>query len=320
MALNPDIEALLEMVRDGQRNGKRRPLHLLTPEQARADFDMSSVALDEPPCDVESVQDLRIPVRGGAVVAARLYNAGTSDGPRPLLVYFHGGGYMVGGLDSHDSLCRALAAQTPCAVLSVAYRLAPEHRFPVAVEDAEDTLHWLREHGATHGLDVRRLALGGDSAGATLATVLATLARDNPSWLPAAPRMQVLIYPGVAARQDTDSHARYGQGYLLEGETIQWFYEQYLRGPDDRDDWRFAPLLTRELSGVAPALMILAECDPLVDEGRQYAERLDDAGVPVTLCVYPGMIHEFLRMGNMVAEAGEARTRIAQALARAMRD
>jgi len=224
----------------------------------------------------------------------------------------HGGGFVVGSLDSHQPLCRGLAADSGAAVLSIAYRLAPEHRFPTAFEDAADALAWIGVEGREAGLDAQRVAIGGDSAGGTLAAALAIEARANPG-LP-QPRLQVLAYPGLSPRQVSGSYDRYGSGFLLERDTVDWFFGQYLRDESDRRDWRFAPLAAPDLSGVAPALIVLAEYDPLVDEGREYAASLEAAGVAVDLQVYPGMIHEFLRMGNVVAEALHARRAIGQAL------
>ncbi|CAM2952304.1 alpha/beta hydrolase [Cupriavidus taiwanensis] len=317
MALHPDLEALLDMVEIATATGKRPVIHQLTPAQARREFDDASAALDLPPEPLARVEALLLPTRDGQRLDARLYAPRAhGDGPAlPVLLHFHSGGFTVGSLDSHAALCSSLAQRAPCAVLSVAYRLAPEHRFPTAAHDAIDALAWLGSHADTLGLDPARIAVGGDSAGGTLAAVLALAARDNPA-LP-QPCLQVLCYAGLGGRTDTDSHRRYGQGYLLDTETIEWFYHQYLRDADDRGDWRFAPLLAPDHRGVAPALLVLAECDPLRDEGHAYARKLADAGVPVTVREYAGMVHEFLRMGNIVADAAQAHEDIADALAQA---
>jgi acetyl esterase len=201
-----------------------------------------------------------------------------------------------------------------CAVLSVDYRLAPEHRFPTAVDDAFDAVRWLYEHAAAYGIDVSRIALGGDSAGGTLATVCAVLARD--AGLPVA--LQLLIYPGTTSHQQTDSHARLADGYLLPATTIQWFFAQYLRDANDRCDWRFAPLDgTRGapgFGGIAPAWIATAEYDPLSDEGAAYADKLRAAGNIVMLKRYDGMIHEFFKMGGYVPEVAQAHADAAAAL------
>lgn len=317
MPLHPDIAAFLELVEAGIASG-RRPMHELPPPAARADYDQSSQLIDSAGEDVHRVEAVMPPCRDGQHVSGRLYvPAGShpSDrGPRPALLYFHGGGYCVGGLDSHDSLCRALANRTPCLVLAVDYRLAPEHKFPTAVHDAEDSYDWLLEHAAALGIDPQRIAIGGDSAGGTLATALTLALRDAGRPQPAA---QVLLYPCTSARQNTASHRRYAQGYLLEGVTLQWMFGNYLRSDADRNDWRFAPLEAANLSGLAPAYIALAEYDPLVDEGVAYAGKLQAAGVPTRVNIYQGMIHDFARLGNIVAQAEHARDDIAHALAEA---
>lgn len=319
MNLDPDIAALLEMVQAGTESGARIPFPQLTAAQARADFDASSPLLDVNPPALAYERHLSLPTRDGAAIEARLYaqEEPNSHNPAPVLLYMHGGGFVVGSLDSHQPLCRGLAEDSGAAVLSVGYRLAPEHKFPTAFEDAVDALAWIGRDGRAVGLDAGRVAVGGDSAGGTLAAGLAIEAKANRN-LP-QPLLQVLAYPGLSPWQTSASYERYGSGYLLERSTVDWFFRQYLRDNSDRDDWRFAPLAAPDLSGLSPALIVLAECDPLVDEGRDYAAKLRAAGVPVDLQIYPGMIHEFLRMGNVVADALQARAAIGQTLARAFR-
>jgi len=319
LSLDPDIAALLEMVQAGTESGARIPFPQLTAMQARADFDASSPLLDVDPPALACERRLSLPTRDGAMIEARLYARETPSGrnPVPVLLYMHGGGFVVGSLDSHQPLCRGLVEDSGAAVLSIGYRLAPEHKFPAAFEDAADALAWIGREGHAIGLDTRRVAVGGDSAGGTLAAALAIEAKTNAS-LP-QPVLQVLAYPGLSSRQTSASYERYGSGHLLERGTVDWFFRQYLRDDSDRDDWRFAPLAAGDLSGLAPAFIVLAEFDPLVDEGRDYAARLSAAGVPVDVRVYSGMIHEFLRMGNVVADALQARAAIGQALADAFR-
>jgi acetyl esterase len=198
-------------------------------------------------------------------------------------------------------------------VLSVGYRLAPEHRFPTAVHDAWDAVRWLAREGQGLGLDTRRMALGGDSAGGTLATVCASLARDAGIEI----ALQLLFYPGCAGRPQAPSHRRYGEGLVLEQAHIEYFFGQYVDDAD-RDDWRFAPLNTPDLEGIAPAWFGLAECDPLVDDGLHYADKLRAAGVAVDLEIYRGVTHEFIKMGRALAEARQAHADAAAALRRAM--
>lgn len=297
----------MRSVLQGMARARHVPLYRLSPQQARAAYEAGAGVLEPPRPELPRVKDLRIPTRDGQAIAARLY--APSQDRLPVLVYFHGGGFTIGSIASHDTLCRTLASLSGCAVVSVGYRLAPEHRFPVAMEDAWDALQWVAAQGAALGLDTGRLAVGGDSAGGTLATVAATLARDAA--LPLA--LQLLFYPGCAARQEARSHRRYHQGLILEQAHIEYFFGQYL-AEAERDDWRFAPLNTPELEGVAPAWFGLAECDPLVDDAVHYADKLRAAGVAVALEIYRGVTHEFIKMGRALPEARQAHADAAAAL------
>jgi len=312
MPLHPDLEAFLELAAIAEEDG-RLPMCDLSPTQARASYDQSTLALDGFGPDLP-VEDIAFSARDGAMLRARLYRGATTGRLLPTLLYFHGGGYVVGGLDSHDALCRTLAQRTPCAVLAVDYRLAPEHKFPTAFHDAEDAALWLTAHGGLHGLDSARVVLGGDSVGGTLATALTLAARHagRPQ-----PLLQLLLYPCTSIWQDSASHQRYAQGHLLEQRTLQWMFNHYLRSDDDRHDWRFAPLAAQDLSGLAPAHIVLAEYDPLVDEGKAYAQRLEAAGVRTRLDVHEGMVHDFARLSQVVEEADVLRSSLAGALAEA---
>ena len=290
------------------------PLYTLTPAQARVAFEAGSAALEIPKAELPRVQDLRIPARDGAPLPARLYAPATRAG-LPLLLYLHGGGFTVGSLQTHDALCRELARLAGCMVVSLDYRLAPEHKFPIASNDAWDALAWLAAHAADLGADPARLAVGGDSAGGTLAAVNAILARD--ARLPLA--LQLLIYPGTAAHADTASHARYAQGPVLDAPAIAWFFDNYVNSRAEREDWRFAPLRAPDVSGIAPAWIGLAECDPLHDEGVQYADKLRAAGVNVELKTYRGVTHAFLQMGRVLPEARQIQQDAARALRTAFR-
>lgn len=288
----------------------RAPLHTLTPAQARAAYEAGAGMLEVPRAELARVQDFTITVRDGAALRARLYASGTQPG-LPALLYLHGGGFTVGSIATHDILCRELARLSGCAVVALDYRLAPEHRFPTAHDDAWDALQWLAAHGkAQLQLDATRLAVGGDSAGGTLAAACALQARDAALAL----RLQLLFYPGTTAHQDTESHARYAHGPVLDKAAIDWMFAQYIPDRAQREDWRFAPLLADDLEGVAPAWLGLAECDPLVDEGVAYGDRLRMAGVPVDLEIYRGVTHEFIKMGRAIAQARQAHHDAAAAL------
>ncbi len=310
--LTPSMRGLLDRI---ERAG-HPPLHALPPAQAREAYLAGAPVLDISPQPLARVQDLRIPARDGATLSARLF-APSAKAPLPVLLFFHGGGFTVGSVASHEPLCRRLAHLADCAVLSLDYRLAPEWKFPTAVDDAWDALAWLRANAAQLGLDGRRIAVGGDSAGGTLATVTAIAARDA-KW-PLA--LQLLFYPGCAGHQDTASHQAFARGFLLEEPHITYFFNHYVRSAADRDDWRFAPLdgvddsgHERELDGLAPAWLGLAECDPLVDEGVMYADRLRHAGVPVALEIYAGVVHGFIQFGRTIAQAATAHEDAARAL------
>lgn len=290
----------------------RPPMHTLSVGAARTFYALGAEILDLPRAPLPRVEPLSIAARDGTPLAARLYAPSLASG-LPLLLFLHGGGFTIGQLDTHDSLCRQLALHGGAAVVSLAYRLAPEHRFPVAVDDGWDALAWLHGAGAAAlGLDARRIAVGGDSAGGTLAAVLALMARD--AGLPLA--LQLLFYPGTMARQDSDSHRRHADGPLLDLATIDWFYGHYI-APSQRRDWRFAPLEAAAHAGVAPAWIGLAECDPLLDEGLAYGDALRAAGVPVQLEVWRGVVHDFIKMGRAIPEAVDAHAKAGRALAEA---
>ena len=299
-------------VLDRIRRAKARPFHEMDVAEARLAYIERSEVLELPRAPLPRVEDLHLAGKGGASLPARLYAPrGRGEGPPPAtLLYLHGGGFVIGGVQTHDSLCRQLALAGDCAVLSLEYRLAPEHPFPTAVDDAWAVLRHLAAGGAAAlGLDSHRLAVAGDSAGGTLSAVCAILARDAGLRL----ALQVLVTPGTAARPDTVSHRMFGQGFLLEAVGIAWFFDHYLP-LEQRHDWRFAPLEAGDLDGVAPALVVIAECDPLADEGLAYADRLRAAGVPVALELYRGLTHDFIKMGRAIPEAREAQQRIGEAL------
>lgn len=303
MPLDPDLEGFLELAEMGRLSGKSQPMHQLTPQAARAEFDLTSQILDPSPPGAISVNALQIPTRDGQQLSARLYRkTGTEQEVQPVILYFHGGGYVVGSLDSHDSICRRLAASGRHAVLAPAYRLAPEYPFPTAVHDAVDSANWLARHGAELQLDPLQVTLAGDSAGATLATVLAISAVQQPEVLELKPQAQLLFYPVADTRRTRPSHQRYAEGYLLESETLQWFYRHYTPDVEQRSDWRTSPLLTQGLTALAPAYISLAEYDPLYDEGLEYADLLKSTGTRVTLLTQKGLTHDFLRMSGITAD------------------
>jgi acetyl esterase len=306
--LDPQARAVLERV----ARADLPPYPQLGAHGARQLYRETRGALAAPPPEVESVEDLLAPGPAGDI-RVRLYRPrGAADaGPLPALVYFHGGGWTIGDLDTHDVVCRELADLARCAIASVDYRLAPEHKFPAAVDDAVAATRWVAREAGRLGIDARRIAVGGDSAGGNLAAVVALVARDEGG-PPLA--MQTLIYPATDMAADTASHLRYAEGLLLTRDSIVWFKENYLRDAADEADWRASPLKAPDLARLPPAYVITAGFDPLVDEGRAYADRLQTAGVPVTYECFEGMIHGFVTMGGAIAAAHHALARCAQGL------
>lgn len=306
--LTPKMASVVErMARAGHPS-----MATLTAAEAKAAYEKGAGVLEVPKPALARIEDFTIAARDGFALPARLY--APSDAVLPVLVYFHGGGFTVGSIATHDTLCRVLASRSGCAVISIDYRLAPEHKFPTASDDAWDAVQFVASQAASLGLDGHRLALGGDSAGGTLAAVCALMARDAGIRI----ALQMLFYPGTTAHQDTASHERFACGPLLDEALISWFFGQYVRSPADRDDWRFAPLNAEDVDDVAPAWIGLAEADPLVDEGIAYADKLRAAGVPVDLEIYRGVIHEFVKMGRAVPEALQAHADAANALKEAL--
>ena len=303
--LHPEVRALLEMM-DAQGGA---PLESLDPVQARADRQEGMKMLGGAPVVIGRVEDLSIPGPGGDL-PVRLY-ASEHGGVRPALVYFHGGGWVFGNLDTHDSVCRAIAKESGAVVISVDYRLSPEHKFPAAADDAYAATRWVAANAQRLGIDASRIAVGGDSAGGNLATVVAMRCRDA-----GGPKLalQVLIYPVTDLSSfETASHVELAEGYFLTRGAMQWFTGHYLASADQSRHPEVSPLHAPNLKGLPPALVITAEFDPLRDEGEAYAKRLAQAGVPVTSTRYPGMIHGFVSMHGVVSGGRQAIQDVAKA-------
>jgi acetyl esterase len=305
LKLDPQARAVIERL----AASGAPPLHTLMPDEARRAYRASRAALAGAPARVEEIRELPIPGPAGPL-RARLYRPGGA-GALPGLVYFHGGGFTYGDLDTHDVVCRGIAQGTPCAVVSVDYRLAPEHRFPAAVEDAFAATAWIAANGAALGIDPARLVVAGDSAGGNLAAVTALMARDAGG---PALSMQVLVYPTTDFAEESESIARFAEGYLLTRESIRWVKRTYLGEESAALDWRASPLRAGDFSRLPSAYIITAGFDPLRDEGRAYAERLAGGGTPVTHECFEGQVHGFLLMGADIAAAGHAIQRIGQML------
>jgi len=307
--LHPQARALLDLM---EQRGVP-PTHTLTPAEARSFYrDRRSVTQPEPP-PIAQVQALQAEGPLGPI-PLRLYRPVEGGAPLPVLVYYHGGGWVIGDLDTHDTLCRQLALDAGCAVVAVDYRLAPEHRFPAAVDDCIAATAWVRREAARLGLDASRLAVGGDSAGGNLAAAVCIAARDAGE---PAPVFQLLIYPATDMRRLAPSHASNGQGYLLTSDSIAYYHDHYIAEPAQDLDWRASPLLCEDLAGLPPALVLTAGFDPLRDEGLQYADRLDQAGNRCSYVCFERQIHGFVPMGRVLDEANVAVALCAAELRRA---
>ena len=309
--LHPQARALLALIEERDVP----PTHTVAPQVARDAYRDRRHFLQPDPPAVALAQDLRTDAAHGAVPLRHYRPAGAADGAvLPALVYFHGGGWTIGDLDTHDVLCRELANGAGCAVLAVDYRRGPEHRFPAAVDDSIAATRWVHANAAALGVDPARLAVGGDSAGGNLAAVVALAARDAGG-PPIA--FQLLIYPATDMRAGAPSHQTNGDGYLLTRDTITYFHDHYI---DDRRhdlDWRASPLLAENLAGLPPAFVLTAGYDPLRDEGLAYSQRLSEAGNRVTHVCFERQIHGFITMGRVIDEANAAVAMCAGEVARA---
>lgn len=251
--------------------------------------------------DIASVRELEIPGSGGPL-QARLYKSEDSS-PTPTVVYFHGGGWVAGSIDNHDGFCRHLAKRSGCAVLNAEYRLAPEHRFPAAVDDAVAVVRWATAHGRSLGIDGTRLAVAGDSAGGNLAAVVPLVLRDEDGPSLAA---QILLFPITDHEFDSESMLASGEGFFLTRERMRWYWSQYLDDERSGDDWRASPLRAPDLSRLPPATIVVAEHDPLRTQAEQYAERLVAAGVEAEVHCFDGMIHSFANLRQTIDRAEDA--------------
>ncbi|RED23001.1 acetyl esterase [Rhodopseudomonas thermotolerans] len=296
--LDPDAAAVYRAFQDAGRPA----YETLTADEARAYYSAARLVSNPEARELASVQELAIPGPAGDI-SARIYTPKAlrqDNGLAPALVFFHGGGWVIGDLDTHDVVCRAIADDGQLVVISIDYRLAPEHKFPAAVDDAIAATGWIASHAKKLGIDPERLCVGGDSAGGNLSAVVALHARDHGGPLLAG---QVLIYPATDFSMRHASHSEPETSVLLTHSVIRWFRDHYLSGAQDADDWRASPARAETLAGLPPAFVVTAGADPLRDEGDEYARRLADAGVPVVHRTYPGQFHGFFTMGKLLPQA-----------------
>jgi acetyl esterase len=314
MAMDAGAQRVLDLIREAGRP----PYETLQPSEARALYRKARALLQPDPPAVALVRELAVAAPHG-MIPLRLYRGAgtTSDQKLPTLMFFHGGGWVIGDLDTHDGVCRHLANAAGCAVVAVDYRLAPEHKFPAAVEDCMRATDWIAANAAQLGLDATRLAVGGDSAGGNLSAVVCLTARDRAAHDRAAPRLcyQLLIYPAVDMAMTHESHRRFTEGLPLTHATAAWFRDLYLRSVADQADWRASPLRAPDLRNLPPAFVLTVGFDPLCSEGEQYSEFLQSAGVAVTYRHLPGQIHGFITMGRVIGAATGALDEAGAALA-----
>jgi acetyl esterase len=308
MTLDPQVKALL----DGMAAAGGTPMSEMSAAEARAMYLQLKDPLDVP---IGKVEDQSVPGPGGDV-PVRLYTpVASGGGSLPALVFFHGGGWVIGDLDTHDALCRTLANESGCKVVAVDYRLAPEHNCPAAVDDCYAAVEWVEKNGSSLGIDVNGIGVAGDSAGGNLAAVVCQLAkaRKGPSI-----HHQLLIYPVTDTKTDTATYQSFGEGFFLEKATMEWFIDLYAGSDFDRTDPLIAPLREGDLSGLPPAYVITAGHDVLKAEGAAYADALKSAGVEVTYIDYPGMIHGFFNLQGMVDASRPAVAAAAVAVGKAL--
>ncbi len=308
MPIDPQVRAFL----DQQAEFGAPPLHTLSPDEARKAAAMGDPDSFGPAVHMRETCDRAVPGPGGEV-PVRIY-VPEEEGSLPVFVYYHGGGWVLGSVATHDRTCRQVAAAAGAMVVSVDYRLAPEHKYPAAVDDAYAAAGWVFENAESLGADPRRVAVGGDSAGGNLAAAVCLMARDRGTF---RPTLQVLIYPIVDHAMNTPSYRENAEGPLLTRATMEWFWECYLARPDVGARAYASPLRAEDLSGLPAAVVITARYDPLRDEGEAYAARLREAGVPVQLTRYDGMIHAFFRRPTLFDKARAAQQEVAAAMRRA---
>ena len=310
MALDPQAKALLDML---VAAGGPPIEEMEVPAVRQMYLDMRPPTIG---AAVARVEDRRIPIDDGATIGARVYTPEGGDGPFPCVVYLHGGGWVIGDLETHDHLCRALAKGAGAVVVSVDYRLAPEVRFPAAADDCYAATRWVAANGAELGIDPQRIAVAGDSAGGNLAAVVAQMARDR-----GGPQIafQLLLCPVTDYGFDTASYRENADGYLLTKNAMVWFWHHYLAEPAAQGrDPRASPMRAESLAGLPPAHVVTAEYDPLRDDGEAYAARLREAGVPVTQRRYEGQIHNFYAMGHVLERGAAACDELCLVLRRAL--
>ena len=305
MSLDPQAEALLKNMEESGAP----PFNKVSPAEARLMYDQGSELVRGDPPEPHSIENMDIPGKDGKI-AAWAYRPSESKN-LPTLVFFHGGGFVIGSLKSHDTVCRSLCIEAQCLVISIDYRLAPENKYPAALDDAWTATNWIANNIESLGGDANHLVVAGDSAGGCLAAAVSLLAKESGS-----PDIckQILVYPCTDMSARFDSHREFGDGYRLTSELLEWFYNHYFSEKDDIMHWKASPLNAQDFTQLPPTFIISAGFDPLQDEAKAYAEKLKNAGVQVKLSHYEGMMHGFITMPGVIDKAKEALNECAEEL------
>ncbi len=309
--LDQEARMLLDLMDKAVAEGRPK-LHTLPYKMGRAAVDKMSEDSEAEPLDVAEVKDGAFTGPGSQIAFRRYRPLGSAAGPLPTLVYYHGGGFVIGNIETHDSTCRRLANRSRCQVISIDYRLSPEHPFPAPIDDGVAAFRHIRDNAASFGADSTRIAVGGDSAGGAISAVVCQAVRQLGEPMPA---FQMLIYPATDSSRQSASRLAFADGYFLTKDLIDWFWKAYVPGGTDLADRRLSPLLARDFAGLPPAFVLTAGYDPLRDEGRAHAERLIDAGVKTTYANYPGTIHGFFSLTRFLQQGLRANDEAAAVLA-----
>jgi acetyl esterase len=310
--LDTEARFLLDLMEQAAKDGRPK-LHTLPHKAGRQAVDKMSEDSEADPPEVAATVDGTLPGPGGAMGFRRYRPLGAAAGTAlPTLVYYHGGGFVIGNIETHDSTCRRLANRSRCQVISIDYRLAPEHPFPAPIDDGIAAFRHVRDNAAALEVDAKRIAVGGDSAGGNIAAVVCQACRDAGE---AGPAFQMLIYPATDTSRESPSRQKFADGYFLTKDLIGWFWQAYAPQGTDLTDLRLSPLLARDFAGLPPAFVLTAGFDPLRDEGRAYADRLIDAGVKTTYVNYPGTIHGFFSLTRFLRQGLKANDEAAAVMA-----